>query len=434
MDNSSDNLGLIKRTEDYIAASWVDTIRFMPADKDDYIGLPYPYTVPCRKDTFQELYYWDTYFINLGLVGSGRADLAEGNIRNFLAEIDRFGFIPNGNRTYFLSASQPPYLCAMVRHLYTATKNEGLLRDAIPRLQKEYEFWTTRRSTGTGLSRHWHHGDAYRLNEYKVVAHRVPIETDSEAVLMEYVAQCMAEGETGWDFTPRFGGRCGDFCPVDLNSNLYLYEQTLGEFSQGAEQAVWNERAKLRVQRINELCWDDAAGVYSDYNYIRNEKSNRVTAATFHPLWTGLASEEQAAKVVKNALPLLEYPFGVVACVSPREDSHWQWAAPNAWACLQNITYRGLARYGYLQEARRIAAKYITVVAFNFQKTGDLWEKYNAADGSLWTTNERGYSASDTGCPPALLGWTAGVYLDALQFLTETGDLSVCGEFLDTLH
>ena len=49
-----------------------------------------------------------------GLAASNRCDLMEGMLDNFAYLIDQFGHIPNGNRTYYLSRSQPPFFASMI--------------------------------------------------------------------------------------------------------------------------------------------------------------------------------------------------------------------------------------------------------------------------------------------------------------------------------
>jgi alpha,alpha-trehalase len=76
------------------------------------LPLPHPYVVPGGR--FREIYYWDSYFTMLGLLESGRRDLARDMVRDFAHMIDAFGHVPNGARTYYLSRSQPPVFFAMV--------------------------------------------------------------------------------------------------------------------------------------------------------------------------------------------------------------------------------------------------------------------------------------------------------------------------------
>lgn len=82
---------------------------------DSLLPLPKPYVVPGGR--FREVYYWDSYFTMLGLAESGHWDKVEDMVANFAAEIDRWGHIPNGNRSYYLSRSQPPFFSFMVELL-----------------------------------------------------------------------------------------------------------------------------------------------------------------------------------------------------------------------------------------------------------------------------------------------------------------------------
>ena len=133
--------------EAYLAQKWKETVRYTPQDSGMLIGLPYPYTVPCADGMFNEIYYWDTYFTNKGLIAAGEAQLARNNCRNMLYLVEKFGYMPNGNLTIYLHRSQPPYLAMMVWDVYEATADAAFLAQAYPVLQKEYAFWETARAT-----------------------------------------------------------------------------------------------------------------------------------------------------------------------------------------------------------------------------------------------------------------------------------------------
>lgn len=68
-------------------------------DTGNLIGMPKPYTVPCVGGAFQEMYYWDTYFANVGLILCGKLEQAKNNVDDMLYMVERFGYMPNGNRT-----------------------------------------------------------------------------------------------------------------------------------------------------------------------------------------------------------------------------------------------------------------------------------------------------------------------------------------------
>ncbi|WP_052361785.1 trehalase family glycosidase [Geminisphaera colitermitum] len=435
---------------DFIQANWNATLRSHTQDEGTLLGLPHPYTVPCRRAMFQELYYWDTYFTAFGLVGSpDTLPLAENNLRNFVHEIERHGFIPNGNRSYYLNRSQPPYFAPFVillRKHGSFERPGGLdISTVLRALRAEHAFWTTRRATpaGTpaaGLSRYGHQADPdYVMQFFREIKDRAGLPGGDEAACREQSGHMLAECESGWDFTPRFDKRCEHHCPVDLNSNLYVLETTLAELTAASddpaartESTTWRIRADARRHLVHALNWDAGQGMFFDYDFVNQRRSSVLSAATLHPLWAGLATEQQAASVVARALPQLERTHGLTACApcapvdslpppslasssiqqSPFSNPHsYQWDHPNLWPCLQTIAWRGLQRYGYHVEARRLAEKYADTVCRSFSDTGDLWEKYNADTGTHHASNDNSYEA------PAMMGWTAGVFLDALAVL-----------------
>lgn len=260
-------------------------------DDDTLIGLPNPYVVP-NTSFFEELYYWDSYFTIVGLLELDRTELAKGMVENCFFLLDEYGFVPNGNRTYYLSRSQPPFLAPMVTAVGDALDDDAWLAAALPYLEREYEsYWTERPHLvpETGLSRYY---DASGEHEH-------------------------AEDESGWDLTPRFQQRANDFLPVCLNSYLYGYETTIAALHERVgdadEAPAWRERADRRRAAVDEYLWDDETGLYFDYDYVNGRQSPVRSLATFTPLWTGLASDEQADRVVAH-LDEFEHAGGLVTC------------------------------------------------------------------------------------------------------------------------
>ena len=322
---------LLEQVEAFILARWEETVRFNQDDKGTLIGLPFPYTIPSRKDVFQELYYWDTYFTSIGLLLSKRGDLALSNTKNLLAQAERYGFVPNGNRTYHLTRSQPPYLAALVNTVADALSESGLRQTALPILRREYAFWTTRRITSTGLSRYGHHADHQALlDSAPGIAPRIGLETMSDSDLL-ILSHALAECESGWDFNPRFEHRCEDFCPVDLNSLLYLYERFLAEHGDSGECADAESRAEHRKALLFELCWDGERGGFFDYDFEHGRRSSVVAVSALQPLWAGIATAEQAEISLQRIVPQLEFPFGLAACAPSSDSRNCQWNYPNGW-------------------------------------------------------------------------------------------------------
>lgn len=397
----------METAESYIRTHWKDTVRFDSEDNGTLIGLPKPYTVPGISETFREMYYWDTYFTNVGLILSGEMELAKNNTENIAFLIEKYGFMPNGNRVRFLSLSQPPFFIFMVRDVFGITGDKLWLSRMYRAAVKEYDFWQTRRLTPSGLNRY--RGEL-RDDEVDRRAARLcertglvcPENRDEKRKLAEtYIAFC----ESGWDLNSRFGMAPQEYLPVDLNSLLYGMETELARFSRLlGEEDRWSEKAEKRRKLIHQYLWNEERGCYTDYCFTEERKSALVTCAAFYPLFTGTADRGKAQRV-RALLPLLEQEHGLAASEDSPSLMHLQWDYPHGWACLQYIVIRGLLRYGYREDALRIAKKYCALVESNFALTGTVWEKYNVVTGRI--------SETEGGTACRMLGWSAGVYLYA---------------------
>lgn len=398
----------------YILKNWENTIRYNPEDSGTLIGLPKPYTVPSIADHFQEMYYWDTYFINRGLIISGRIDQAINNAENMFYLIDRYGFMPNGNRTFYLNNSQPPFLSLMVSEIYEVTKDKDWLKTAVGYLQKEYAFWEKYRNTEISLNQYsCNRQSVIKTEKYNDFIRRIgkrPEGRDNDDLSYQYITVC----ESGWDISPRFEFHCEDFVQVDLNSLLFALEKNLGDFFgelglKGGK--VWYERAKKRKKIMEKYMLTN--GVFYDYNFKEDRISGQFTCASFYPMFVGMISDENAAALVEN-LSRLEAGYGVTADENRDFGYTFQWHYPNGWAPLQNIVMRALDNYGYKEDALRIASKYKTIVEKNYKENHNLWEKYNVVTGGIDVGDE---SPDKISVLPPMMGWTAGAYLDALKYI-----------------
>lgn len=397
---------------EYIKKNWENCIRENREDSGTLLGLPYPYTVPCPEGMFQEMYYWDTYFTNQGLAKQGLFPLVRNNTDNLLFLADKYGFVPNGSRTYYLDRSQPPYLSMMVDEVYKEGQDRSWLEKAYLVLKKEYEFWMTQRIAPNGLNRYFNHSTTEELFDFinYVATERLAIKVPQEqGELLVTACHFVAEAESGCDFNPRFHNRCADFNPVELNCQLYVYEKNFARFAQilqNGESALWEAKAAARVELINKYCWDERTGLFMDYDYANQTASEIQSLTTFYPLWAGFATKAQAESVRRN-LKLFEYDFGLSACKKGERNLKYQWDYPNGWPPQFFIVIEGLRKYQFTEDARRIAKKYVELVVKNYQTTGKLWEKYNVVEGSV--------NVADEYKMPAMMGWTAGVFIYAVE-------------------
>lgn len=380
----------------YIDDYWPRLIRYNPREQETRIGLPRPYVAPSDQAMFQEMYYWDSYFTALGLIGTPHESLVIDMAENMAALFRRFGLIPNASRYYFLSRSQPPFFAAMIWLAHGVLQRNGdpdadrYLRRMMRLAEQEHErVWMG--------SRQPHHRLVYAgLSRYFDVNY------------LDILAAC----ESGWDHTTRCEDRWLDHLPVDLNAILYTREI---DFARAAERlgqprraAQWRERAATRAAAMRELMWDEAEGIFFDYDWVHERRTPYPSLAAFFPLWAELATPAQAARLVADWLPRFEFSGGLVTTLSAHPGR--QWAFPNGWAPLQWIVVTGLERYGYHAEAQRLRQKWCANNAAVFAATGAMWEKYNVVE--VGAMPEEGLYGSIPG-----FGWSNAIFVDFVRHL-----------------
>lgn len=400
----------------FIRQRWPATVRTNTQNEGNLIGLPFPYTVPCARDAFQELYYWDTYFASRGLALHGFGDQVKNNCDNFMYELEQFGFIPNGSRTYYLNRSQPPYFGALVEVTYRLYPDRSWLRRAVDLLEKEWRFWADNRSLPMGLLHYGHSADEATQEQmyHSCCVERLGMRPDADRdFVLQNGSHTIAEAESGWDFNPRFQRRCLDFAAVDLNALMYKNECLLADFHEelGDRPAAqrWRAYAARRVELLNRHCWCAERGAFLDYDSRNDRVSPVLSAASLQPLWAGLATPEQAGATVMAMEAHLECAHGLATCEKSDSGIIYQWDYPNGWPPMQILAMDAFRRYGYNEQARRIARKYLDTVIRCFDLSGDIWEKYNVVTGTIEVKGE--YAM------PAMMGWSAAAFAVAAECL-----------------
>lgn len=403
--------------DEYIKENLKKCIRENTHDSGTLLGVPYPYIVPSTEH-FDELYYWDTYFANIGLLKCGMHKLAKDNVDNMLYLVDKYGFMPNGNRTYYLNHSQPPLLSEMVRDIYNHFCDDVWLRGAYGALVKEYSFWMEKRSFNIGLN---YYDSDVPLGREKDFAAGFVKRIGFKPRIGDYdlARHALATSESGWDMNPRCKFDLYNYATVDLNSLLYGFERNMAYFAKKlkkyTDEITWKSRSKERLENMNSYMLNDE-NVFLDYNFVTGKKSDVFSVASYFAMFTKAANEKQAKTLVDN-LPKLEEKYGISTCEKRTTNIDYQWDYPNGWACLQYIMIRGLENYGYHDDAVRISRKYVELVEKVFAETQNLWEKYNVVEGNINVSNE--YKM------PTMLGWSAGVYIFAKDFLKCTASKSI---------
>ena len=397
----------------YIDKNLPRCIAYTPDSNGDLVGLPYPYIMPCAFEGFRAMFYWDTYFIHKGLLIRGDLEQIRNDIDNMRYLIRRYGFVPNANQKIALFNSQPPFLSMMMRDYYDQTKDRIWLKDAYEDLVLEYDFWRNNRGTPIGLTRY----DTMPLTAEKIVAESKQFR-DRTGLLVdapdEIAARALVSaGESGWDMNPRMNSKTYQFAPADLNSLMYAMEDNLcyfaAELGKHKDAGVWSELREVRA----ELCRQylrNSDGIFMDYDFVAQEQNDIFSAACFYPLYCGMATKEEA-KAAQESLYRIEAAFGIVTCEKTEDPGNYQWGYPNGWAPMQMVVVDGLLRYGYEEDACRIARKFIKLVEESYASSGHLWEKYNVVDGNIKVQDE--YEM------PTMLGWTFGVYVWFKNMLSE---------------
>jgi alpha,alpha-trehalase len=385
------------------------------------LPLPHAYVVPGGR--FREIYYWDSYFTILGLVEDGRGDLAEGMLKNFAALIDTYGHIPNGNRSYFLNRSQPPFFFKMVECVCGEEVVAGFAA-YLPQLEREYAYWMTgedalapgeahahlvRLPDGSLLNRFWDALDEPREESYRDDVHTAQ-SSDRPASLV--YRDLRAAAESGWDFSSRWFAdparidtvETTAILPVDLNAILWGLENAIAAGSEhrgdlsGATQ--FRARAARRAKAIDLYLWSDGLGHYVDYNWQKQDQKSSLNGAVVVPLYFGLASDQKARAVADIVGRELLKKNGLATTLV---DSGQQWDFPNGWAPLQWMAVEGLGRYGHDELGREITRRWLALVSRIYLETGKLLEKYNVIETSEGGGGE--YPTQDG------FGWTNGTFV-----------------------
>ena len=408
------------------------------------LPLPHPYIVPGGR--FREIYYWDSYFTMLGLKESGETEMIENMVKNFAYLIEKYGHIPNGNRTYYLSRSQPPFFAAMV-NLLAEIKGDSIYKKFLPALEKEYKYWMTGSTTvkpgqtfkrvvklkdGTVLNRYWDDSSLPRQESYRedvetadhaiqnflmsaLFKDAVQQKKATDALRIKIYQHLRAGAESGIDFSSRWFGdgknlytiHTTDFIPPDLNALLYNLEMTISKAKKLQRDEIFSNqyrnKALSRQKAIQKYCYNTSLGFYTDYDFIVQQKSNSVTPAGMYPFFF-FESKFDKPTIDKMLATLKKYLLKPGGISTSTNITGQQWDAPNGWPPLQWMTIGALEKVGQTAFAKEIAQRWIKLNVKVYKETGKLMEKYDVLDTNKLAGGGE-YPSQDG------FGWTNGVLL-----------------------
>lgn len=406
---------VLTRTTDKASNKW-----------ESLLPLPKPYVVPGGR--FREVYYWDSYFTMLGVAESDHWDKISDMVDNFAYEIDTFGHIPNGNRSYYLSRSQPPFFSLMVELL--ATHDSDALKKYRPQMEKEYAYWmdgvdalqpgqaskrVVKLDDGAILNRYWDDRDTPRPESWLDDVNTAKSNPNRPAT--EIYRDLRSAAASGWDFSSRWMDdpqklgtiRTTSIVPVDLNALMFKMEKLLARASQESGDAAsankYEALATARQKAIESHLWNDKEGWYADYDLKSKKVRNQLTAAALFPLYVKAAAQDRADKVAAATSSRLLQPGGIATTTV---NSGQQWDAPNGWAPLQWVAAEGLQNYGQEKVSMDVTWRFLKNVQHTYDREKKLVEKYDVS--STGTGGGGGEYPLQDG-----FGWSNGVTLKMLD-------------------
>ncbi|KAJ6584320.1 Six-hairpin glycosidase-like protein [Mycena capillaripes] len=332
------------------------------------IPLNHTFVVPGGR--FREQYYWDSFWIVEGLLESQLFSIANDTLQNFMDELERFGFIPNGGRIYYLNRSQPPLFIQMLARYVAASNDTAILKRALPLAERELDFWAANRTRNVvspftnkthAMAQYSVTNTAPRpesyLTDYTTVHDPTqPTLNASESAAL--YAELASGAETGWDYSARWltdvslGLRSLNvkgLVPVDLNSILYKSRVLMAQLY-GASNKTAAARHTAAAEAIKEgvldLCWNATKLAFYDFNLAGNTRNDVFSLAHFYPFWSGiippevLASKENAFGAFASLNMVLNRYNGTLPVTFI--ETGLQWDAPNAWPPHQYIALQAL--------------------------------------------------------------------------------------------
>ena len=327
-----------------------ELVREVSDETDELVGVPYPYVTPAATAK-NALYYWDSYFLNLGLIRLKLVDLARHHVENLTFLSRRRGYVPVSNLRAAVQTAELPLLPWMVRDVYRATGDKDWLSRMLPDVLAEFRFWTNETHTAPiGL---------YRFG-------------DQQAQVSYEAATCLP--------SRLYTSSLSQYAPVDLNALLcrnakMIYDLQVEADGQGDPQLL---QLSQEIKNAYELLWDEKRQFYFDRHLVDNRFVDFQTLAGFIPLFVEMADAGRAELlqrkleqfVAPGGVNLLDRDYGTPAGVVSRS----LLCAPYLY-----FLVKGLIDYEFMEDAADIGVNWLTMVHNVYKRTGEMWQWYNVA-------------------------------------------------------
>jgi alpha,alpha-trehalase len=393
-----------------------------------------PFVVPGGR--FNEMYGWDSYFQAIGLIIDGKIALAQAVADHFQYQIEHYGKILNANRSYYLTRTQPPFYSSLIFEIFKISKDKNWLKSHLKTAIHEYEtVWmlANKRLTENGLNRFQAEGIGItpeaeeghydtvlqpfaKEKNLAIDAYQKGYEdgTITNNTLDTYFLHDRTVRESGHDTSYRLEGNCADLNLVELNAFLYKYEVDFAQLikeefndhiildSKSYTSDYWTDKAAIRQKNANKFLWNKSDGLYYDYNVKTKKQLRYISATTFTPLWSKMATQEQAEELVKNALPLLLEKGGILGGtkesrgIISNERPAKQWDYPNGWPPHQMLIWKGLLNYGFTDITQELIYRWLHMITKNaVDYNGTIPEKYDVVHTTHKVFTEYGNVGTD---------------------------------------
>jgi alpha,alpha-trehalase len=412
-----------------------DDVRKNP-ERYSLIHSAHPFIAPGGR--FREFYYWDTYWIIKGLLASQMYNSTKSVIMNLADMIQRFGFVPNGGRVYYLQRTQPPLFAGCVHEYFKATNDLEFVKQMLPLMEKERDYWQRERQVELQTM----DGDNVQFYQYRATAdgprpesYKEDIDTAAHVATDEGKLNVWSDiasaAESGWDFSSRWFSqdetnpfrntlrsvRTSKIVPVDLNAFVCWNEAIMADLyaAVGNRSQSETHRADYETMRYNmkKMFWNSEKGTWFDLDLETGGQREEYYVSNPTPLFARCAHDSKNVHwQILNYLKTSGAAAYVGGLPTSFIHSGEQWDSPNGWAPTNHMVIEALRSSDdpRVQEAAfRLADKWIQTNYYVFARSGGkMFEKYNVESFKSQAGGGGEYEVQEG------FGWSNGVILDLL--------------------